>query len=282
MPTECVPPDPRSRTSAPASPEDKFETPPSTPPNARSVDLDTDARSEFPSFYHKEPEGIPISTRKRSFPESMKPPMPRKMSRDTRSHGASNSIGHLQPNNKPAQQIHRGTVPYFLPENATSFHSSSSTDRSSENLASMSTSFTSVSTPWTSPNTSFHSESMATSFSSDTGATDSTIRASFGMSRASLNGKLALQSEANETAWDGFNRAQGFTNTDTGCDPMDIDLETNIASHPLVKPSFQFKESLGGVEAAESDFKSQLTERLHLYTPFCDKPSQFCAYKLIL
>ena len=116
---------------------------------------------------------------------------------------------------------------------------------------------------------------MATSFSSDTGATDSTIRASFGMSRASLNGKLALQSEANETAWDGFDRAQGLTITDPGCDPMDIDLETNIASRTLVKPILQSKESLGGVgfEAAESDFKSQLTERLHLYTPFCNKPS---------
>lgn len=271
--------------SAPASPEDKFETPPSTPPNARSVDLDTDAPgSEFPSFYHKEPEGIPISTRKRSFPESMKPPMPRKMSRETRNHGASNSIGHLQQNNKPAQQVYRGAVPYFLPENAASFTSSSSTGRSSENLASMSTSFTSISTPWTSPNTSFHSESMATSFGSDTGGADPTIRASFGMSRNSLNGKLALQSEANENAWDGFDRAQGLTMTDPDCDPMDIDLETNIASRTLVKPSLQSKETLGGVgvDAADSDFKSQLSERLHLYTPFCNKPSQCYAYTLIL
>ena len=284
MPTDCALADPRPRTSAPASPEEKFETPPSTPPNARSVDLVTDAPgSEFPASYYKKPE-IPISTRKRSFPESMKPPMPRKMSRDTRSHDASNSIGHLQPINKPVQQIQRGTVPYFLPENATHFTSSSNTDRSSENLASMSTSFTSVSTPWTSPNTSFNSESLATSFSSDTGGTDSTIRASFGMSRASLNGKLALQSEANETAWDGFDRVQGLPITDTGCDPMDIDLETNTASRTLGKDSLQSKESLRGVglEAAESDFKSQLTERLHLYSPFCNKPSQFYAYTLTL
>ena len=285
IPTTRDVPDPRPETSAPASPEDKFETPPSTPPNARSVDLETDAPgSEFPAFYHREPESVPTSARKRSFPESMKPPMPRKMPRETCSHGASTSIGHLQPNNKPAQQVYRGTVPYFLPEKSASFTSSSNTDRSPENLASMSTSFTSVSTPWTSPNTSFHNESMATSFSSDTGATDSTIRASFGMSRNTFNGKLALQSEANDTAWDGFDRPQGLTIRDTGVDPMDIDLETNIASRTLVKPSLQSKESLSGVgvEAADSEFKSQLTERLHLYSPFCNKLSQFYAYMLML
>ena len=284
IPTTYVVPDPRLRkTSAPASPEDKFETPPSTPPNAKSVNLETDAsNSEHPeSFYHREPEVIPISTRKRSFPESMKPPMPRKMSRDTRSHGAAYSIDNLQPSNKHAQQVPRITaVPTPLPENATCFPNSSSTNRSSQNLASMSTSFTSISTAWTSPNTSFHSESVATSFNSDTGGTDSTIRASFGRSRDSLNGKLALQSEANVTAWDGVNRAQSLAITDAGCDPMHIDLETNIASRTPVKPSLQSKESLGGVgfEEAESNFKNLLTERLHSYSPFCKKPSQFYTY----
>ena len=115
---------------------------------------------------------------------------------------------------------------------------------------------------------------MATSFSSDIGGTDSTIRASIGRSRASLNGKLALQSEANVTAWDDVNGAQGLAITDAGCDPMDIDLETNIPSRTLVKPSLQSKESLGGVvfEAADSTFKNQLTQRLHSYSPFGNKP----------
>ena len=269
--------------SAPASPEDKFETPPSTPPNAKSVDLDTDASdSEFPaSFHHRKPEVIPVSTRKRSFPESMKPPMPRKMSRDIRNHGAALNSESLQPDNKPAQQVPRITpVPNRLPENATCLASSSSTNRSSENLASMSTSFTSISTAWTSPNTSFQSESMATSFNSDTGGTDSTIRASFGRPLDSLNGKLALQSEANVTTWDDIYRAQGLAITDAGPDPMDIDLETNIASRTLIKPSLQSKESLGGIdfEEAESHLKSRLTERLRSYSPFCNKSPYFYIY----
>ena len=274
------------KTSAPASPEDKFETPPSTPPNGKSLDSETDASDSehTASFYHRKPEVIPISTRKRSFPESMKPPMPRKMSRDLRSHGAAYSIDNLQPNNKPAQQVPRTTaVPNPFPESATSFASSSSTNRSSENLASMSTSFTSVSTAWTSPNTSFHGDSMATSFNSDTSGTDLTLRASFGRSRGNLNGKLALQSEANMTAWDDVNRAQGLAITDVGCDPMDIDLETNSASRTPVKPSLQPQESLGGAafEAAESDLKNVLTERLRSYSPFCKKSSQFYTYMLI-
>ncbi len=285
IPTACAVTDARLRqTSAPASPsEDKFETPPSTPP--KSVELGIDALgSEFPaSFYQEKPELIPMTTRKRSCPEPMKPPMPRKMSRDTRSHAAAYSIDYLQPNNKPAQQIHRSTaVTNPPPENATSFPSSSSTNRSSENLASMSTSFTSVSTPWTSPNTSFHSDSMATSFSSDTGGTDSTIRASF-VSRDSLNGKLALQSEANMNPWDDVNRAQGLAITDAGCDLMEIDLETNIPSRTLVKPGLQSMESLGGVgsKSAVSDLESLLTERLHSYSPFCNKPPYFYIYMLI-
>ena len=285
IPTARVVPDTGSRkTSAPASPEDKFETPPSTPPKAKSVDLDTDASdSGFPaSFYHKKPEVLPISTRKRSFPESMKPPMPRKMSRDARNHGAALNIDNLQPDNKPAQLVPRITaVPSPLPENAIPFASSSSTNRSSEDLASMSTSFTSISTAWTSPNTSFQSESMATSFNSDTGGTDPTIRASFGRSLDSLNGKVALQSEADVTTWDNINRAQGLAITDVGCDAMDVDLETSIASRTPVKPSLQSKESLGGVgfEAAESDLKSLLTERLRSYSPFCNEPPSFYTYR---
>ena len=122
---------------------------------------------------------------------------------------------------------------------------------------------------------------MATSFNSDTGGTNSTLRASFSRSRDSLNGKLALQSEANVTAWDGVNRAQGLAITDAGGDPMDIDLETNGASRTLAKPSIQSKDSLGGVgfKVAESNFKSLLTERLHSYSPFCNKTSQFYTYK---
>ena len=265
------------KTSAPASPEDKFETPPSTPLYAKSVDLDPDASdSEHPaSFYHRKPEFVPISTRKRSFPESMKPPMPRKMSKDLRSHGAAYSMDILKPNKKSAQQVPPIAA---LPENAISFASSSSTNRSSENLASMSTSFTSISTAWTSPNTSFHGDSLVTSFNSDTGGSNSTIPATFGRSLHSLNDKLALQSEADMTAWDGVDRAQGLPIADVGCDPMDTDLD--VASRTLVKPSLLSKESLGGVafEAAGSDLKGLLTERLRSNSPFCNKPPRFYTY----
>ena len=82
------------------------------------------------------------------------------------------------------------------------------------------------------------------------------------------------------TAWDDIDRAQSIAITAVGCDPMDIDSETNVASRTPVKPSLQPQESLGGAgfEAAESDLRNVLIERLRSYSPFCNKPPQFYTF----
>ena len=261
----------KRRTSAEKSPtNDDFETPPSTPPETKSIASGIDAPgSGMPDFlYCKKPELVPVTNRKRSFSETMKPPLPYKVSRETRSHRAGYNVDHLAPTTKPVNQGLPDLSEPMSPSKAQShFVDSLNTNRSFENLASVSSSVTTASPARTSPNTSFCGSSLATSFSSTTDDTDATIQASFAKPAISLHSGNSLLADAG--AWDRIGEAQISVGMTT-YDHMDVDSESAATYTTAVETNVE-PEKLHEVEprvTSDSDLESHLAERLLSTSPF--------------
>ena len=255
-------------TSAQTSPtDDKFETPPSTPPKTKNIGPGIDALgSRLPdSFNHKRPELVTVTNRKRSIPEPIKPSMPRKVPRDTRSRVAYN-VDHLAPTAKPVDQMNVAGPTTPLEDNPY-FTGALRMDRSFESISS---SMTSATPAWTSRNTSFCADSLATSFSSTTDDTDTTIGASFTMPGSSLfSGNSTLQSETNTVAWDKINQAK-VSVAKSVSDHMGVDSESTVTFTTAAASNFESNKS-GKVEVkttSDSDVESLLVERLLSHSPF--------------
>lgn len=206
-----------------SSTEERFETPPTIPPRLRGGIVGLGIGANEDNFYHKKSELVPVTNKKRSYPEPTKPPLPRKTSRETRSQRDAYNVDHLTPTANPDNQkkqnqeldlklFHTGNAAYAVPTPPPGdkpIFSVPRANRSFDNLTSVSSSMMSASNAWTTPNTSFSSDSMATSFSSSTGGTETTIRASADTSWDSLLArKSAMQFEADENEWDYIYQAQ--------------------------------------------------------------------------
>jgi hypothetical protein len=285
------------------STEERLETPHPTPPRLRggNVGLGIAVGENTDTFYHKKPDLVPVTNRKRSFPEPMKPPLPRKSSRETRGQRDAYNVDHLAPYIKPDFQkkhnpepnlkvFQSGNAAYAVPtpppDDQPLLTRSFSRNQSLENLASVSSSMTSASSAWTTPNTSFSSDSMATSFSSSTGGTDTTIRAPFDKSTDSYHaGRSAIQSEADSDEWDQFYRAQTLQPPQ-----RDSSMSHPTTHHRPTKPIFDWMDidskHTSGDRANNNDtsmapppgpfkqmsptrsLEEQVAGRLHSHSPF--------------
>lgn len=273
-----------NRTS---STEEKFETPPTTPPRlmGANIGLGIGVEDSTAAFYDRYSELVPVMSRKRSYPESMKPPLPRKVSREQRSRDVYNA-DHLEPTTEPYDSSSSTFIMPTPPLNDQPFFTRPlGRYQSNEHLTSISSSMTSASSAWTTPNTSFGSDSMATSFSSSMGGgTDTTIRPMSDKLWDSHDPKYsAMQSEADSSEWEHFYQAQmteaprrNTTTfhpqpldrpTNSGPDAMEIDsasIHAGIASKPSMPPPPGSRNQLSPTTSLEKE----VAARLHTHSPF--------------
>lgn len=268
--------------------EEKFETPATTPPQLRGghVGMGIGVEDSADDFYRKNPELVPVMNRKRFHPEPMKHPLPRKVSRETRSRDVYN-VDHLAPTTKPSNVSGSAFIMPTPPPNDQPFFTRSfSRNQSAENLTSISSSMTNASSVCTSANTSFTSDSMATSFTSSTGGdTDTTIRPMSDKSwNSRLPGKSAMQSEADENEWEQFYQAQAIkpphmkSTTSYPIQGMAFEKTSDQQAHePQNDPMNEepIKDTtmappLGSMRSAPppTSLEKQVADRLRLHSPF--------------
>ena len=261
-----------TKTTAPTSPtDDKFETPPSTPPKTGRIGLGIDSPgSEMPeAFYYDKPELVSVTNRKRSFADCMEPPTPCKSSRETRIHCAGYSRDNLAPaterSDKSFTNLAGNTPP---PDEKTWFTFARTGSQSLINFASVSSSITTASPAWTSPNTSFCSTSVATSFGSNADDTNSTMHPK--AVEPPSNGNSTRLSVAHTTARFRIGQVQETLVTTSAPDNMDIDSEPTVTCTTAVESDVESKRSgeLEDRSNSSNDAERLLAERLSSHSPF--------------
>ena len=218
----------RRASNQTSSTNSRFETPPTSPSPLRggNVGLVIGVVDDPRDLEPRNSESLSGTNRKRSFPGSMKPPMPRKSSRETRAQRAVHNDDYTAHKIDAKLQAPHSTLPKLDPFQPTKLANAVPTPppdhqsifkypytrkKSAENLTSVSSSMTSASSALTTPNTSFSADSMATSFSASAGGdvSDTTMRPVFDRSSTSFSAsKRPVRSEADSDEWDQFYQAQ--------------------------------------------------------------------------
>ena len=261
-----------TKTTALTSPiDDKFETPPSTPPKTGRMGMRIDLPgSELPdSFDNDKPELVSVTNRKRSFADCMEPPTPCKSSRETRVHCAGHNRDNLAPATERSDKSFTNLAGHTPPPDEKTWLTFARTgSHSLINFASVSSSTTTASPAWTSPNTSFCSNSVATSFSSNADNTDSTMHPKT-VDPLSIGNSTRLFA-AHITARDRIGQVQETLVATSAPDNMDIDSEPTVTYTTAVESDVESKRSgeLGDKPNSSNDIERLLAERLVSHSPF--------------
>lgn len=176
----------------PESVDEDFQTPPTSPLLAKSRDAgwaipaghmqslenpkdEAYFRQKYDLVRIPEPS---VSGRKRSFPEPIKPPAPRKFSRDGLDDQFPRlyNVNYMSPVMTPmiGKKEERPSFPGFIADDRKPFLHKQEQNRSFDSIASATASMTTASPAWRSPNVSFTTDSAMTSFNSSADASDIT------------------------------------------------------------------------------------------------------------
>lgn len=147
--------------------EEIFTTPPTTPPHPNEVSSD--------AYFLQQPDSVPLPqipplSKKRSYEESMKPPLARKI---TRTRHENQYCKHYSVNYlKPVEALQSKTTPTAVHEERRTTPAELLPSNSFDSATSSGTfGMTTSSTSWT-PSTSFRTNSITTSFNSSEDTTD--------------------------------------------------------------------------------------------------------------
>lgn len=173
------------------SADEEFQTPPTSPLLAKSRDagrgipVEQMQWLEIPkdeAYFHQKYDLVrlpepSVSGRKRSFPEPIKPPEPRKVSRDGMDdqYPRHYVVNNMSPIMTPiTREEERPSFPGFFGDNKKPLPHKQDLHLSVDSIASTTTSTATASPAWRSPNVSFNSNSTTTSFTSSADGSDLT------------------------------------------------------------------------------------------------------------
>lgn len=255
--------------------EEEFKTPPTTPPRRNFENAGLELGMNEHTVGSKDPGAHVFKTTqiavapniKRSFPEPMKPPLPRKGSREMRNHDVPKIVSKVGPLSHEDY-----TAPTPPPEDVLVPSNPGSSSRSLGILTSVS-SMTSASSAWTSPDTSFSAESLATSFNSTVEGTDGKKRRSYddlSVSKCAHNEYNGVEKTSVDKVWDRLGEgpmvSKEYTTPPDGS--MDLDSDSTATYIPTTKYGATNLVAPVTFKPIQTNIGDLLADRLKSYPPF--------------